>query len=491
MKSSIDRNSYYRYTITEPIDISESTYQRRLLKKKQSNAYHFIFDLTQLSDIPINSLFTFLNNHIEHSILINFKSGLEISEWSQFNIFLQIDNLSDYQKFYNSNFNPEQKLTLVLSPKTKNDSEQLIQELKLKPSHRPEEWFFSNYNSKIKNSLTVTEIYHFIETHNLKISQVPFINSSIPLHHELEALEAPVWTCSSKDQNIQISVIIPTYNNCLFLSNVLRHLLKQTIPYNNYEIIIVDDGSTDHTQETLHSLVQAKYNEANLKYIYWSKTNPLRGDQSFFRAGLARNLGVQHAEGVKLMFLDSDMLVPEDFIETCIQELNHFDLIQFSRLHIKQVNSQKNPSFSQVDIKNQTYIEEEHYWNQLFTTEDWNKMDFFWKYTCTYALGISKADFYDCGRFKRHFVSYGFEDTDIGFRMSRKKKKFKLIPKPLLHLTNYSTMQYQNSKFLRDQLLRKTSKLLYLDNLDAEIYKAFHFYYNFEKSLFAIIRDLF
>jgi glycosyltransferase involved in cell wall biosynthesis len=263
------------------------------------------------------------------------------------------------------------------------------------------------------------------------------------------------------------------------------------MPHENYEVIVVDDGSTDFSQETIYSLVQISQQSINIKYIYWSKKNTVRGDQFFFRAGLARNLGVEYAQGDKFMFLDSDILVNEDFVRVCINELESNDIIQFSRLHIKQIDSQKNPRFYQISQKVQTYIEEENYWNQLFTTSEWSKMSDFWKYTCTYALGISKIDFYDCGRFKRHFVSYGFEDTDIGYRMAKKNKKFKLIQQHLLHLTNYSTMQYQNSKYLREKLLRKTSKLLYLDHLDHEVFNAFHFYYNFEKPLLRHIKDAF
>lgn len=491
MKSSIDRNSYYRYKITQTDDILDSTYQRRLLKKQQSRALQFIFDASLLPLDQLNTIVPFLLSHKETPVFFRYSEKIDYTLFSELEIFLQIESLDEYLGFLSLNLSPNQKLTLIFAPKTKKESLQIIEMVKKDKSNHPLEWFFTSYNPKIKNSLTVSEIYHLIKENQLVLTQLPFTNCAIPHHHELESLETPDWIFKTNNRNIQISVIIPTYNNCLFLSNVVRHLLSQTTSGEKYELIIVDDGSTDHTKETLHSLVYSRRHEINIQYIYWSKANPVRGDQSFFRAGLARNLGVQYAVGEKLMFLDSDMLVPEDFIETCIKELNHFDLIQFSRLHIKQVNSQKNPSFAQIDIKSQTYIEEEHYWNQLFQTPDWNQMEYFWKYTCTYALGISKADFYGCGRFKRHFVSYGFEDTDIGFRMAKKKKKFKLIQKPLLHLTNYSTMQYQNSKFIRDQLLRKTSKLLYLDHLDPEIYEAFHFYYNFEKSLYALIRDFF
>jgi glycosyltransferase involved in cell wall biosynthesis len=490
MKSSTDRNLNYRYKITQnPDDVTTSTYQRRLFKKKQSKALQFIFDLTEVPDHELKSQPSFLYDSSD-PIYVQYSPHLDLSLFQNRKILLKISTENECSSFLEHHSDQIHNFDLVFSPKNKKSAEQLADLMKKHPGLNTQ-WNFESYNPQIKHSLTIADVQKNLNMCKNQRTEIPFWNSAIPTHYELESLQSPIWSFSTPQKNILISIVIPTFNNCLFLSNVIQHLFKQSISHENYEVIIVDDGSTDYSQETIRSLIQTSLQNINIKYIYWSKTNPARGDQNFFRAGLARNIGVEHSEGSKLVFLDSDMLVDEEFVKTCLYELETNDVIQFSRLHIKQVDSKKNPRFHQINPKQQTYIEEEGYWNQLFTTDDWNRMIHHWKYTCTYALGISRQDFYECGRFKRHFVSYGFEDTDIGFLMAKKNKKFKLIQQHLLHLTNYSTMQYQNSKFLRDELLRKTSKLLFLDHLDPEIYQVFSFYYNFEKPILHHIRDAF
>lgn len=86
------------------------------------------------------------------------------------------------------------------------------------------------------------------------------------------------------------SVIIPTYNRCNMLLEAVQSVLQQT--YTNYELIVVDDGSTDGTWEQL----QQQY--SNLRLFRQTNTGP----------GAARNLGVQHADGDYFAFLDSDDL---------------------------------------------------------------------------------------------------------------------------------------------------------------------------------------
>jgi glycosyltransferase involved in cell wall biosynthesis len=86
----------------------------------------------------------------------------------------------------------------------------------------------------------------------------------------------------------KVSVIIPTYNRCESLKNAIRSVINQT--YQNLEIIVVDDGSTDSTKE---SLVQFG---DRIKVICQENQGP----------SIARNIGVSHSSGEILTFLDSD-----------------------------------------------------------------------------------------------------------------------------------------------------------------------------------------
>ncbi len=88
---------------------------------------------------------------------------------------------------------------------------------------------------------------------------------------------------------MKFSIVIPTYNRGHILQQTLNGVLHQS--YTNFEIIVVDDGSTDMTQQIIQS-----FNDPRIKYIH--KQNEERS--------IARNLGVKHATGDYVNFLDSD-----------------------------------------------------------------------------------------------------------------------------------------------------------------------------------------
>ena len=91
---------------------------------------------------------------------------------------------------------------------------------------------------------------------------------------------------------MEISVIIPTHNNRRVLERAIEALLDQTFPRDQYEIVIVDDGSTDGTAE----MIDRHRGSVEIHYV----AQPQSG-----RAA-ARNAGVRAARGRVLVFLDSD-----------------------------------------------------------------------------------------------------------------------------------------------------------------------------------------
>jgi glycosyltransferase involved in cell wall biosynthesis len=92
-------------------------------------------------------------------------------------------------------------------------------------------------------------------------------------------------------KNSTISVIIPTYNRANLIEKAIKSVLKQT--YQDFEIIIVDDGSTDNTEEIIRG-----FKDKRVKYIKKYKKN--RG------ISVARNIGIKIARGKYIAFLDSD-----------------------------------------------------------------------------------------------------------------------------------------------------------------------------------------
>lgn len=86
-----------------------------------------------------------------------------------------------------------------------------------------------------------------------------------------------------------VSVIIPAYNQAHYLGDAISSALGQT--YRNVEVIVVDDGSTDHTR----AVVEA-FDDARLCYVYQENSG----------LSAARNTGIRHARGTYLSYLDSD-----------------------------------------------------------------------------------------------------------------------------------------------------------------------------------------
>ncbi len=100
----------------------------------------------------------------------------------------------------------------------------------------------------------------------------------------------------------KVSIIIPVYNNGKHIEECLNSIINQTI-FKNIQVIIVNDGSTDSSEQILDKF--RKYN--NIQIIQKSNEGP----------GIARNIGIHAATGNYLMFIDGDdFLFSDDVIET-------------------------------------------------------------------------------------------------------------------------------------------------------------------------------
>lgn len=114
-----------------------------------------------------------------------------------------------------------------------------------------------------------------------------------------------------EDPNSKVSVIIPTYNRAKYILETLESVLNQS--YKNYEVIIVDDGSTDKTKEALKPYI------LNNRIIYIYKDNG--GPAS------ARNAGLAITRAEYIAFLDSDDLWLPDKLEQQVKYLDeHKDI---------------------------------------------------------------------------------------------------------------------------------------------------------------------
>ena len=102
---------------------------------------------------------------------------------------------------------------------------------------------------------------------------------------------------------MKISIIIPIYNGEKFIKKCLNSILNQT--YKNWEVIIVNDGSTDNTE-----LILKEYCEKDSRILSFNKKNSGVSD--------SRNIGIEKAVGDYITFVDCDDWIEEDTLEKIV-----------------------------------------------------------------------------------------------------------------------------------------------------------------------------
>lgn len=112
--------------------------------------------------------------------------------------------------------------------------------------------------------------------------------------------------------NDLVSIITPTFNSEKFISETIHSVQNQT--YQNWELILVDDGSTDNTVEIIKEIQQKEH---RIQLVICPENKG---------AGIARNLGLEKAKGRYITFLDADDLWKETKLEKQIQFLKERNL---------------------------------------------------------------------------------------------------------------------------------------------------------------------
>jgi len=135
-----------------------------------------------------------------------------------------------------------------------------------------------------------------------------------------------------------VSVIITAYNYDRYIERCLRSVLDQSLPKSQYEIIVVNDGSTDKTKEVLD-------NYTDVARIFHLEKN--RG------LSYARNFGIKKARGMFVVFVDADDYIQHDMLliqKTFLTENNKLDavsvdyyLVDERGTHIEHVNAEEKP----------------------------------------------------------------------------------------------------------------------------------------------------
>lgn len=189
---------------------------------------------------------------------------------------------------------------------------------------------------------------------------------------------------------VEASVIIPTYNRRRILQKALLALGEQTYPANLYEVVVVDDGSTDGTGEMVNSL-QVPY---SLVYLKQERGGPAK----------ARNRAIEAASGELCIFIDSDIVVVSEFIEAHVMAHRRRPKVVANGpvIHTSDID---NPSSAQMKITDVS--------RAFFATGN---------------TSVEKRYLVEAGMFDEDFIEYGWEDLELGHRLKKLGLKAVKVP---------------------------------------------------------------
>lgn len=254
-------------------------------------------------------------------------------------------------------------------------------------------------------------------------------------------------------QNPTVSVIIPTYNRAKILGKVIQSVLDQT--YKDFEIIIVDDGSTDDTKQVL-----AQYKN-KIIYIYQENQG----------GAVARNTGINHANGKYIAFLDSDDLWFPQKLKKQVEILEQHDdfaLVYTNILYIDDAGRFKSPGYS----------------SKKFLSGYMFKETLFRKIMCGHPPTwlIRKTCFEEIGSFDPDFRTS--HDRDMIIRIAKKWKIYGIKePLTMIRQHNYQRLRGSSSanqieyywfKFL-DKLFKETDRELISKKLKKKLVSSYYF----------------
>lgn len=291
----------------------------------------------------------------------------------------------------------------------------------------------------------------------------------IPSDLDLEPLQQPLCEVN-RIMNPEVTFVIPAYNNGHHLVQTLAHLERQETPAGLFEVIVVDDGSSDGTLQLIRSFVEST--RLPLTFLHLPRTTPREMGDNRFRAGIARNLGVKHAKGALLQFLDCDILVGRDFTRSLLHAHAQGDIVQAKRLQLTPEATLSRPRHENIVEGRDTYVPPGAYWETFQdTTTDWNALPAHWKYVSSFCLSVKTAHFKQAGWFKKVHAWYGFEDTDLGLRLLGNGCKLHLSSSRVYHLYHRDERsEWGHSLETKKALLSRTCKIFYHHHLDPRIF---------------------
>jgi glycosyltransferase involved in cell wall biosynthesis len=232
----------------------------------------------------------------------------------------------------------------------------------------------------------------------------------------------------NKEKEILFSFVVPTYNRADLIAKTLESLLSQT--YQNFEIIVVDDGSTDTTEEVVRKINSPKI-------FYHKIKNSERG--------YARNYGANLAKGEYVNFFDSDDLALNEHLSVARDTVLYKNFPEI--FHLNYQVKHPDSSLTNSNIGNEEFANEKLLEGNILSCN-----------------GVFlRKDVIKQFPFREHRVLSASEDWDLWLRLSA-RYKIHLIPNITSYIINHEQRSVLN--YNEQRLLERVEQLI--ESLDSD-----------------------
>lgn len=223
---------------------------------------------------------------------------------------------------------------------------------------------------------------------------------------------------------MKFSVVVPTFNRKSLLRQTLASLLMQE--YSDYEIVVVDDGSTDGTHEMLSNEFRS------VQCLAQDRCGP----------AAARNRGIQQSHGEVLAFTDDDCVVPRDWLARLADGYARYPKASGVGGFLQPPDKVLETS---ALARYETFIAQRVY--------HVSKQEYFGGFECpaggTNNMSYRREALDSVGGFDESFACAAGEDADLKYRLCQKGAQLLFLPVRVTHMQSYIWESFKRQAFTR------------------------------------------